>query len=400
MGDKHESCGCGCGEGSDSKEIGIMGAVPPPAGTTSASGCGPTGCGTTDIWGIGANAEYKMVDPSTLDYVIRMSDGVPIVSHELTSKDNFGTLGARIGIIRDDYTVQPGLYGIGNPGKDSKVLVTANYKLTFDTLRSNLEDVDAWVIVVNTFGINVWCAAGKGSFNADEVSRRIIDADLANRVNHREVILPQLAGPGVEARKIKKLAGFSVKWGPVRAEDVKGYIEAGNRAVGNMREVTFTAYERTILVPVEIYILLSLLPFAALFALIVSSIMPEFTFAGALLRGLTAFGVILAGIVAGAVVSPVLLPWLPHRAFSVKGAVAGVVVGGIAAWLFEGNALAGAGVIFTVTSISSFLAMNFTGASPYTSPTGVETEMKWAIPYQFSGLVLGVLMWIASAFVL
>lgn len=67
------------------------------------------------------------------------------------------------------YTIDPGLYALGNPDESSPVLVTANYKLTFDRLRQSLPKLDAWVLVLDTKGINVWCAAGKGTFGTGEV---------------------------------------------------------------------------------------------------------------------------------------------------------------------------------------------------------------------------------------
>ena len=89
---------------------------------------------------------------------------MPRVATTASRRDLWGTIGARIGIIRRNYKIAPGLYAAGSPGPRSPVLVTANYKLSFDALRFCLGGVDAWLLVVDTRGINVWCAAGKGSF--------------------------------------------------------------------------------------------------------------------------------------------------------------------------------------------------------------------------------------------
>ena len=91
----------------------------------------------------------------------------------VSARDVWGTLGARIGIIRRDYKVAPGFYAAGSPGPQSPVLVTANYKLSFDALRHQLLGIDAWLLVIDTRGINVWCAAGKGSFSTDEVIQSV-----------------------------------------------------------------------------------------------------------------------------------------------------------------------------------------------------------------------------------
>ena len=65
---------------------------------------------------------------------------------------------ARWGYKRNEYRVEPGLYAMGTPTPDSPVLVTANYTLSFDALRSSLAGVEAYVLVLDTLGINVWLA--------------------------------------------------------------------------------------------------------------------------------------------------------------------------------------------------------------------------------------------------
>jgi len=63
-----------------------------------------------------------------------------------------------------------GLYAIGNPVPDAPVFVSANYTLSFDALRSALDGIDVLSWFIDTKGINVWCAAGKGTFGTDELS--------------------------------------------------------------------------------------------------------------------------------------------------------------------------------------------------------------------------------------
>ena len=76
-------------------------------------------------------------------------------STELTVSDILGTWKARWGINRMNYKVEPGLYCIGKPDSNSPVLVTANYKMSFDMLRKELNGIDAWILVLDTKGINV-----------------------------------------------------------------------------------------------------------------------------------------------------------------------------------------------------------------------------------------------------
>jgi hypothetical protein len=98
----------------------------------------------------------------------KSGSGIPEITSALSWQDRLGFFRIRWGIGRMHYSVSPGLYRIGKPDESSPVLVTANYKMTFDLLRKELDRVNAWILVLNTYGINVWCAAGKGTFGTDE----------------------------------------------------------------------------------------------------------------------------------------------------------------------------------------------------------------------------------------
>jgi len=107
----------------------------------------------------------------------------------------------RWGINRNKYRVGPGLYAVGTPGPESEVFVTANYKLTFDILRKNMTGLNVWILVLDTKGVNVWCAAGKGTFGTKELVSRIRLVSLERIVNHKRLILPQLGATGVAAHR-------------------------------------------------------------------------------------------------------------------------------------------------------------------------------------------------------
>jgi acetyl-CoA decarbonylase/synthase complex subunit gamma len=151
-----------------------------------------------------------------------------------------------------NYTIDPGLYTLGDPDEKSPVLITANYKMSFDKLREALPGRNVWILVLDTEGINVWCAAGKGTFGTAELVSRIESNALTRIVSHRELILPQLAGPGVAAHEVKRLSGFKVIYGPIRAIDLPAFLDAGHKATPEMRLKTFTTWERIVLIPVEL----------------------------------------------------------------------------------------------------------------------------------------------------
>ena len=171
------------------------------------------------------------------------------VSTLLGTADHLGALMVRCGINRNRYRVDPGLYSVGKPCNTSDVFVTANYKLSFDHLRKNLSGTDGWILVLDTKGINVWCAAGKGTFGTAELNRRISQVSLHRIVSHKRIILPQLGATGVAAYKVKEETGFNVRYGPVRAADLKAFLKADYKATKEMRKVTFGLRDRMKLVP-------------------------------------------------------------------------------------------------------------------------------------------------------
>jgi len=260
--------------------------------------------------------------------------------------------------------------------------------------------------VLDTNGINVWCAAGKGTFGTEELVRRIESSGLEQIVAHRELILPQLSGPGVAAFQVKKLSGFKIIYGPIKATDLPAFLDAGLKAIPEMRLKTFTIKERVALVPME---LVSALKWALI-------IIPAFFFLGglgeqtgfwssALNHGLFAIVALLGAVAAGAVLTPILLPWLPGRAFSVKGLSLGLItvllltvfrIENLNDWAGRVEILAW---FLIIPAIAAYLAMNFTGASTYTSLSGVKKEMKWAVPIEIAAGTAGLFLWLGSRFV-
>src|SRR5208283_2541377 len=332
--------------------------------------------------------------------------GLPQISSALAWQDRWGSIKTRWGVGRMNYKVDPGLYALGTPDNNSSVFVSANYKLSFDRLRSALTGRSAWILVLDTKGINVWCAAGKGTFGTDELIRRINISNLNNIVSHRKLILPQLGAPGVAAYKVKQISGFKVQYGPIRAEDLPAYLDANFKATAPMRLITFPLKERAVLIPVEL--VEAIKPF-----LIIATVLfvlggiggPSGFWANALSHGLFAVLALLCAVIGGTVLNPLLLPYLPGRAFSIKGFSTGIVIALILLYLRDINLLAWPGRIealawmLIIPAVSGYLAMNFTGCSTYTSLSGVKREMRWALPLEIACAATGLVMWIGAIFI-
>jgi len=329
-----------------------------------------------------------------------------VVDSVWRAADRLGTLKARIGIGRMRYTVVPGLYALGAPDAHSQVLVTANYKMSFDRLRRACPGLDAWILVLDTDGINVWCAAGKGSFGTDELVRRVAETRLDAIVEHRQLIVPQLGAPGIAAHLATRCTGFEVVWGPVMAEDLPEFLAAGCTATPEMRRKRFPIRERAELIPMELVPAAKPLSLAVLLVLLIGGA-AEFRDFWTGLFDQASFGglALLVAAATGVVVTPLLLPWLPGRAFSLKGAVIGLImIAGALWWRGGGDAAVFARLetlawLLAGTALSAFLAMNFTGSSTYTSLSGVKREMRVAVPLQITAASVGLALWLTSLWI-
>jgi hypothetical protein len=312
-----------------------------------------------------------------------------MVTSRLTLADRLIHWRARLGMGRMSFRVPPGLYQLGRPDQASPVFVSANYKLSFDALRASLAGLHAWILVLDTKGVNVWCAAGKGTFGTDELVRRITQTGLAERVQSRQVIVPQLGAPGVAGHLVKARTGFAVVWGPVEARDIPAFLQAGLQATPAMRQKQFPLVERIKVTPIEL--VQAMRPLALVLAVIaVLMLLGDGPFTlGAYLHKTVP---IVVSLVAGAFITPVLLPWLPFRAFAAKGALVGVACAALTCWALGLPLVPSLGWVLLPTALASYLAMNFTGASTFSNPSGVRKELRYAIPAQIAAAVVGLLL--------
>jgi len=138
-----------------------------------------------------------------------------------------------------------GLIKIGNPDRESPVLLTCNYNLTVERVKRALKGIDAYLLVANSRGINVWCGAAGGHFSHHDVISVLKTSGIEKLVDHRTVVLPQLAATGIEAKAVQERSGWRIVWGPVYAKDIPDFLQNGFEKVPSMREVNFSWQQRT-----------------------------------------------------------------------------------------------------------------------------------------------------------
>src|SRR3990172_4598473 len=310
---------------------------------------------------------------------------VSAVSSDLTLREYIEHIRCRISGLRMRYAVKPGLYAVGNPDNDSDVFVSANYKMSFDILRRALKGMNAWILVLDTKGINVWCAAGKGTFGTDELIKRIGASQLENTVSHRRIIAPQLGATGIAANIVQQKTGFRISYGPVDARDISGYVEAGYKATEEMRRIKFTFWDRLVLTPMEVIPALKGYAIYAALIFFIMGLKPSgIIFKNCLSNGLPFFILGFLAVLSGALITPLLLPFIRFRSFAIKGWLVGSMVILIAIkYISPAMPVAAFSLLFFPLA-SSYIALQFTGSTVFTSMSGVKKELRYAMPVYIS----------------
>lgn len=320
-------------------------------------------------------------------------------SPDWSRSDRLGEIRCRLTSYRMKYRVSPGLYALGEPGADSDVFVSANYKLSFDILRRALKGMNAWILVLDTKGINVWCAAGKGTFGTDELINSINETGLKGAVRHRRLIVPQLGAPGIAAHAVERATGFRVHYGPVDANSIPEYVRMGYMATRQMRTVKFTWKDRLVLTPME---LIPSLKYFSIFSLIV------FLFQALRPGGPTIINVFSASVpfliygfssvISGAFLAPLMLPYIPSRSFALKGWILGLISFLAASGVigFPENAPESISAFIIFPLFSSYIALQFTGSTTFTSISGVRKELKLGLPLYITGAAAAVVLMIIA----
>ena len=319
-------------------------------------------------------------------------------SPKWTPADYFGRVKCRVSnSFRMKYKVEPGLYSLGKPDENSDVFVSANYKLSFDILRKELSGLNVWILVLDTKGINVWCAAGKGTFGTKELVKRINKVELSSILNHGRIIVPQLGAVGVDADAVFRQTGFKVYFGPVYAKDIKDYLKAGKRKTPEMRKIGFSVIDRLVLTPMEIIPAIKKFFIFGIIILLFFGLQPS----GILFKSAWSYGAPflllgLSSIIGGAFIAPVLLPFIPFRSFAIKGWIIGILLVVFVLRFLDlsaqKNILIFMADILFFPMASSYLALQFTGSTTFTNMSGVKKELKIALPIYLISVAASIVL--------
>ncbi|MBF0501007.1 MAG: 4Fe-4S binding protein [Candidatus Riflebacteria bacterium] len=125
------------------------------------------------------------------------------------------------------FRAEVGLRAIGNPTPDAPVLVSGNYAPVVEELEQVLNGFDVWLLVVDSAGINVWCAAGVGDFSEHKIIDTLVATRISEKVTTRRLIISPLAAVGIDRDRLRRDGGFDVIWGPAHLDDLPAFLRGG-----------------------------------------------------------------------------------------------------------------------------------------------------------------------------
>ncbi|MTJ82372.1 MAG: 4Fe-4S dicluster domain-containing protein [Telmatospirillum sp.] len=143
-----------------------------------------------------------------------------------------------------NFPCELGLRVIGRPDAGSPVFLSGNYALTVHRLMKRLRPFDCYLIVANSKGSNVWCAAGMNEFNEFDIIDAINVSGIGNIVRGRRIIAPPYAAPGVDTAEVARQTGFRLVWGPTHLDDLPDYIRHNYRRTYAMTQARFGFVDR------------------------------------------------------------------------------------------------------------------------------------------------------------
>lgn len=298
----------------------------------------------------------------------------------------------------DHIPIEPGIYQSGNPNKTSPIIVTANYVYTYIKVLRALKGLDAWVLCVDSRGINVWCAARGNDFGNKQLIEAVKATDIENISNKKTLIVPQLSAGGIAAPLIRAEAPdfpYKITYGPVWAKYIPKFLEERPaRKPDKMKLAKFTISHRFRAEITHTTFLLRkifLWPSIALIMLFIglSSINTNW------LTGVWIVGELWLWIIITNAIIAILFPITNFtRKFIFKGIIFGIInvllfVG--ISWLFHYSMpIILLNIIFYFW-LAFFSSMSFSGYSMATSPREIQDEYPIFSKINMILLIVGII---------
>ncbi len=123
--------------------------------------------------------------------------------------------------------VEPKIYAVGEPTKDSPVWVTTNFSLTYFIVSGEIENsgLNAWLVIPECEGMSVLTAWAAGKFSGASIGKFCREIDLDSQVDTREIVIPGYVAQ-ISGELEENMPGWKVIVGTQEAGDIESFVKA------------------------------------------------------------------------------------------------------------------------------------------------------------------------------
>ena len=123
--------------------------------------------------------------------------------------------------------VEPGIYPVGEPDRNSAVFVTTNFSLTYFIVSGEIENsgINAWLVIPECEGMSVLTAWAAGKFSGSYIAKAAKEMGLNEKVDTRNIIIPGYVA-GISGELEESLGGWKCIIGPQEASDLESFVKA------------------------------------------------------------------------------------------------------------------------------------------------------------------------------
>lgn len=141
----------------------------------------------------------------------------------------FPLLVARQDIYQDPQKpvqVEPRIYEIGKVTKDSPVLVTTNFSITYFTVAAEVESskVPTYIICCDAEGMSVLTAWAAEKFTSEKITDTLKSCGIEDKVSHRTLTIPGYVS--VLSGRLEESSGWRISVGPREASGIVNYLRS------------------------------------------------------------------------------------------------------------------------------------------------------------------------------
>ncbi len=122
--------------------------------------------------------------------------------------------------------VESGLYKFNNPDKNSIILMTTNFALTFFAVSNELESIDipSYLIILPAQGMSVLTAWSAETLTAETVKETLKKLNIREQINTRKIIIPGLIS-NMKEELSEQCPDFEFIEGTHEASDITNFVE-------------------------------------------------------------------------------------------------------------------------------------------------------------------------------